>query len=289
MERFQISHHTRYTYSTPVTLGPQTLRLRPRGGHDLRIIKSSLVLTPEARLNWARDVYGNSVATAHFDQPTTELAIISEVSVEHYDIAPLDFFVDDRAVNFPFLQLPGERIELMPYLTPSYLNDVSDVASWTRRFWQPGQIIETYVLLDTMNRAIASDFTYRQREEPGVQRPSLTLNTQSGSCRDFAALLIEACRFLGLPARFVSGYASTEDIPAALGATHAWTEIYLPGVGWKGFDSTSGGVVGPRHIAVAVGRDPESLPPISGTFYTDPGQIVESDMVVSVRVLSVNP
>jgi transglutaminase-like putative cysteine protease len=95
--------------------------------------------------------------------------------------------------------------------------------------------------------------------------------------------MIEACRHLGLPARFVSGYASTEKIPAAMGATHAWTEVFLPGAGWKGFDSTGGIVTGTDHIAVAVGRDPESLPPIAGSFLTGE-QPVSSEMSVTVRV-----
>ena len=128
-----------------------------------------------------------------------------------------------------------------------------------KQLWQPGQLVKTYGLLDQMNRFIANTFTYRAREEPGVQRLGQTLNIQTGSCRDFTALLIAACRFFGIPGRFVSGYAITEDIPAALGATHTWTEVHLPGAGWKGFDNTSGDITGIKHIAVAGGRDSESL------------------------------
>jgi transglutaminase-like putative cysteine protease len=286
MTPLTIHHRTQYLYSGPVELGEHRLLIRPRSGHDVRIVSSDLVITPSpAKLTWARDVYGNSVAHVYFASgvTTTELDIVSDVRIEHYDDKPLDFLVDSRAVKFPFLLLPSERIELWPYLIPSYLDDQDAVAVWAQQYWQAERRVETYAMLDRMNRAIAQEFTYRAREEPGVQRPGTTLSSRSGSCRDFATLMIEACRHLGLPARFVIGYASTEEIPAAMGATHAWAEVFLPGAGWKGFDSTGGIVTGPKHIAVAVGRDPESLPPVAGSF-SIVGQPVTASMKVTVNV-----
>lgn len=280
-----IQHHTHYRYSSPVRLGQHRLLLRPRSGHDVRIVSAELRINPApAKLNWARDVYGNSVALVDFPAAATaELDIDSRIRIEHHDHEPLDFLVDPRAVKFPFLLLPGERIELWPYLIPCYLDDQKAVAAWAAEFWERDRRLETYVILDRMNRAIAERFAYRPREEPGVQRPRETIAAGSGSCRDFATLMIEACRHLGLPARFVSGYASTEQIPAAMGATHAWAEVFLPGAGWKGFDSTGGIVTGMNHIAVAVGRDPESLPPVAGTFTTDDAAI-RSELAVRVNV-----
>lgn len=280
-----IHHQTDYRYTKPVRLGQHRLLLRPRVGHDIRIIGSVLEINPQPqRITWARDVYGNSIAYVDFTNDlTTELTIRSEIFVEDYDDDPLDFLVDARAVNFPFLLLPHERIELSPYLIPCYADDQVTVGYWVNSFWRPGEVIETYVLLDRMNRAIARDFAYYARDLPGVQRPRQTLEMRSGSCRDLATLMVEACRFLGLPARFVSGYASTEEIPAAMGATHAWTEVFLPGVGWKGFDSTGGIITGSTHIATAVGRDPESLPPVAGSF-TCEDLPVNSELKVTVRV-----
>lgn len=243
-------------------------------------------ITPmPTKITWARDVDSNSVAIAEFDEtPTSELAIRSELELEHYDARPLDFLVDERAVMYPYLLLPSERIELWPYLIPCFLDDQSIVANWVGEFWRAGDSrVETFGLLDRMNRAIAKDFAYKARDEVGVQRPKETLKSRSGSCRDFATLMIEASRFLGLPARFVSGYATTEDIPAAMGATHAWTEVFMPGAGWKGFDSTGGVLAGSNHIAVAVGRDPESLPPVAGAFSSEDPEI-KSKLSVEVTV-----
>jgi transglutaminase-like putative cysteine protease len=266
MRRLQIEHVTTYEYGETVTLLPHKLLLRPREGHDIRIESANLVIFPAYRLQWQRDVYGNSVALVNFVEPGNQLSIVSRVMLQHYEDQPLDFLVADYAVNFPFQYDPTERVDLGPYLLPIFAQDQSLLRTWLRQFWWPGQVVETYVLLDAINKAIARDFFYQRREQPGVQTPATTLATHSGSCRDYATLFIEACRHLGLAARFVSGYLYSPASLQGQGATHAWSEVYLPGAGWKGFDSTIGQVVGNDHIAVAVSRHPESVPPVSGSF-----------------------
>jgi transglutaminase-like putative cysteine protease len=121
-----------------------------------------------------------------------------------------------------------------------------------------------------------------RREAPGVQRPSETLHNRAGSCRDFATLFMETCRFLGLAARFVTGYLHAPSLSAADGSTHAWTEVYLPGVGWRGYDSTTGQVIGNNHIAVAVSRHPEHVPPVAGAYV---GDVADVHMNVEVSVV----
>ncbi len=100
----------------------------------------------------------------------------------------------------------------------------------------------------------------------GCSVPARTLDKNSGSCRDFATLFIEACRSWGLAARFVSGYMLCEATEAGHASTHAWAEVYLSGAGWKGFDPTSGTMAGSQHVAVAVSRHPEAATPIAGSF-----------------------
>ena len=258
--------HTTYEYSQPVTLLPHKLMIRPRAGHDIHLESSSLTITPSSSVKWHRDIYGNSVAMVTFHEPADELTVISDVVVEHYEAEPLNFLVDDKAVTFPFYFDPSERVDLIPYQTLCFPGDSEAVRDWLQQFWRPGQVIETYVLLDRINKDIVQNCAYHMREEPGVQRPAQTLEKRAGSCRDFAALFIEACRYFGLPARFVSGYLHCPDTVQGHGSTHAWAEVYLPGAGWKGFDNTSGIVVGHDHIAVAVTRHPADAPPISGSF-----------------------
>ena len=138
-------------------------------------------------------------------------------------------------------------------------------------FWQPGEPIQTYVLLQRLGVYIQQTLAYQLREEPGVQSVAETLSRGTGSCRDSAFLFMETARHLGLAARFVSGYLHAAPSTANFGATHAWAEVFLPGAGWKGFDPTIGEVVGTDHIAVAVARLPESVPPVAGSFIGPPG------------------
>jgi transglutaminase-like putative cysteine protease len=282
MQPLMISHLTEYSYASPVTLGLHQLMLRPREGHDVRIESSKLEISPPALLKWHRDVFDNSVAVATFSEPTDKLTIASEVTIEHYEEAPLDFLVADYAVNYPFLYGPEERVELLPYQQLAYPNDQDALRDWVVSLGFTQGPIETYALLRQLNGAIAGHFTYTIREEPGVQMPAQTLGERHGSCRDYAALFIEACRYLGLASRFVSGYLHAPSTEVGNAATHAWAEVYLPGPGWKGFDPTSGEITGANHIAVAVARRPESVPPVAGTF-TGPAN-PPATMRVDVRV-----
>lgn len=284
MQRIRIHHLTEYRFSEPVELDEHKLLLRPREGHDIRIESSRLAVEPSNSVKWYRDVYGNSLGVLSVNEPTDRLRIESELTIEHYATQPLDFIVDQRAVTYPFPFEPEERLDLLPYRTHTWPNDTKRLKAWVARFWAPGQSIETYVLLDRMNRAIVADFGYRMREEPGVQSPAQTLELASGSCRDFAALFIEACRYLGLATRFVSGYLHNPESDQH-GSTHAWAEVYLPGAGWIGFDNTSGNVTGAEHIATAVHRHPESVPPVAGSFRGPPG--VERQLRVEVDVTRV--
>lgn len=285
MKRYNIIHHTIYNFPGLVTLQPHTLRLRPREGHELRIESSKLDIFPAANLRWHRDVEGNSVLIASFVAKTTTLAIKSEMLIQQYDLVPLDFLVADYAVNYPFSYLDEDRILLYPYLagTPTPPNPA--LASWMGALWRPGEEIQSITLLQRLNERIYQSMAYLQREEEGVQSAEQTLGCGSGSCRDFAQLFMVSAQGLGFAARFVSGYVYPNSTYAQSGSTHAWVEVFIPGAGWKGFDPTNGSIVGDQHIAVAVARLPESVPPVAGSYLGAP----ESSMSVNVWVTDADP
>lgn len=283
MRRLNISHVTEYLYDVPVTLLTHRLLLRPRESHNVRIESSTLDIFPSHGLQWKRDVLDNSVALVNFTEDSDRLRIASNVVIQHYEDNPFDFLVDDYAVNHPFDYADAERAELAPFLRAVYPADQEAVRGWLDRSGLPRHQ-ETFTLLDQMNRRIAGQNNYLMREEPGVQPPALTLRRNSGSCRDFAALYMEACRCLGLASRFVSGYLFTSDFDTGNASTHAWAEVYLPGAGWRGFDPTSGEVVGNRHIATAVARHPETVPPVAGSFVGPSGW--HPKLNVTVRVIT---
>lgn len=281
MQRFKIVHHTYYNFSGMVTLGPHQLRLRPREDHEMRIESSSLKIVPPATLLWHRDVEGNSVATASFDSPTSQLAIESEVIIQQFNEAPLDFLVANHAIYYPFAYQSDEVILLLPYMAFPDDKTKQQLTEWIAHFWQSGEPIQTYSLLQRLANHIQQTLSYQRREEPGVQTAAQTLAYGTGSCRDFATLFMEAARCLGLASRFVSGYLHAPLATDGLGATHAWAEVYLPGAGWKGFDPTIGEIAGADHIAVAVARLPEAVPPIAGSFVGAPGSSLDVGVWVS--------
>jgi len=199
--------------------------------------------------------------------------------VQLYDEKPLDFFVADYAVWYPFTNDADTSAVLRPFMqSPSQVKQT--LKPWIANFWR-GESIETYALLARLCTGIHEQMEYRAREEPGVQTASETLMRGAGSCRDFANLFLDAARFLGLAARFVSGYLHAPSADGRSGSTHAWAEVYLPGAGWKGFDPTLGEVVGDKHIAVAVARLPDTVSPVSGSFFGPTGATLNVGVWVS--------
>ena len=282
MQRYKIIHRTYYNYSHEVTLGPHTLLLRPREDHELRIESFALKTTPLSTLHWHRDVEGNSVAIAHFDLPATrQLMIESEVIIQQYNEAPLDFMVADYAIDYPFAYQPDDNILLSPYMALPGQETINELNKWIATFWQPSEQIQTYTLLQGLAAHIYKTLSYKVREEPGVQNARQTLSYGTGSCRDFALLFMDAARCLGLASRFVSGYLHAPLMSHTIGTTHAWAEVYLPGAGWKGFDPTIGQIAGTDHIAVAVARLPESVPPVAGSFAGTSDSVLDVGVWVS--------
>jgi transglutaminase-like putative cysteine protease len=265
--KIRIQHRTTYTYRAPVQFGQHKVMIRPREGHDIHIESSIMEITPGHNIHWMRDVNSNSIANIDFTETASKLAIYSELVLQHYDSNPLDFVLEESAINYPFVYSPDTLPELTAFTHIIYPKDTARLGDWLTQFWKPGNPpVETLPLLQRVNQHIHDTFQYQRRDEPGVQTPAETLQKNGGSCRDFATLLLEAYRCWGLAARFVSGYMLCEATEAGGASTHAWVEVYLPGAGWKGFDPTSGIVTGSQHVVVAVARNPENAAPISGSF-----------------------
>ena len=281
MKRIRIVHRTEYYYNQPVTFGPHRALLRPREGHDVRIARSRLDVEPRAAVRWLRDIYGNSIAVLTFAEPSQKLGILSEVDVDLYDDNPIECLIEPTARSFPFQYAPEEQVELIPYRLPSYPYDGPALQKWLQDLYRPGQVISTFDLLGNLNTHIYQCFKYAHREEPGVQLPHETFARGSGSCRDFAVLMMEAARHWGFGARFVTGYIQMGE--GQHGATHAWTEIYIPGAGWHGFDPTNNKLAGSEHVSVAVAREQEKASPLSGA-WAGPANAFNR-MEVSVQVV----
>ena len=261
------------------------MMFRPRESHDLRLVKTKLDIVPQpVDLRWLHDVFDNSVAIATFDDTTLELRFDSTVTLEHLETALPDYKLEVGAQTYPFHYPEDERPDLVSALLRHYPGD--DIGHWAAGFLSLSASTGTMSLLQSMTRGIKEQFTYVRRNEKGVQSPGETLQRGQGSCRDFALLMMEAVRSLGLAARFVSGYIFVPDSqhPATVGggATHAWMQVYLPGAGWVDFDPTNN-IVGNRNlIRVAVAWDPRQALPLWGSFIGSTSSFRGMEVEVSV-------
>ncbi len=281
MKRYRIIHHTTYSFPGAVQLLPHTLRLRPREGPELRIESSKLDIFPASSVRWHRDIEGNAVATANFSNRTNTLSIKSEFIVQQFDLDPLNCLVADYAMYYPFTYSDDERFLLAPYLIDEMNDQAPLFGDWLGSTQSQGESIQSFTLLLQLAQRIFKTINYRKREEEGIQSVEHTLTCGTGSCRDLAWLFIATARRLGIATRFVSGYLYSNLLPGHSGSTHAWVEALLPGTGWKGFDPTTGEVAGSNHIAVAVARLPQSVPPVAGAFYGGKGSRMDVAVWVS--------
>jgi transglutaminase-like putative cysteine protease len=289
MSRLTIRHKTEYRYAHPVAFGEHRIMLRPRDGHDLRVLAGDLTIEPRPMsLRWIHDVFGNSVAIATFDERSDRLTVTSTATVEHSPAEEFALTPDDPAYFYPFLYDEDEFADLVQYITPHYSDPRGELSAWARNFLDAEAPTPTYKILSGMTHGIREAFTYRKRHEQGTQHPLDTLQTGSGTCRDYALFMIEALRRLGVAARFVSGYlfVASEESPGHLGggSTHAWVQVYLPSAGWIEFDPTNG-IVGSRDlIRVAVARDPRQAIPLHGTYLGSADAFI--GMQVGIKVVA---
>jgi transglutaminase-like putative cysteine protease len=179
--------------------------------------------------------------------------------------------LEEYARRYPFSYDAAEIPDIGRAVERHYPDTEHRIDAWARRFVQRREDADTMAILTSMTGAIRDEFSYNQRDEMGTQDPLVTLDSGSGTCRDFALFLMEAVRSLGFAARFVSGYLYDEaqmgeERVVGGGATHAWAQIYLPGAGWLEFDPTNALVGGRNLIRVAVARDPSQAIPLSGSF-----------------------
>ena len=283
-----VNHKTVYRYARPVQFGEHRLMFRPRDSHDLRLLDTALLIQPTASVRWLFDVFGNSIAIASFTQPAAELVFESTFRAEQFLAVEPALALEPYAQRYPFRYSADEIPDLGRTIERGYADPGRKIDTWARWFIEGGRSLDTMDILIAMTRSIQVQFGYARREEVGTQDPIQTLETRTGSCRDFALFMMEAARSLGFAARFVSGYLYDEKLINAGsgliggGATHAWVQIYLPGAGWVEFDPTNGQVGGRNLIRVAVARDPSQAIPLTGTFNGSPSDVLGMSVAVHV-------
>ncbi|MEI9989815.1 MAG: transglutaminase family protein [Rhizomicrobium sp.] len=289
MTVLSVRHLTRYRYARPVAFGEHRMMFRPRESFDQHVLESVLRITPKpSSIRYIHDAFGNTIGIARFESKARELTFESinrlELLPEHALDTP-----DDRegAHAYPFVYDAVDEPDLAPSKTPIHPDPDGVLAAWSRRFLEGLTKVDAPHALAAMTLAIHDELKYEARHTGPPRTPLETLALGRGTCRDFAVLMMEAARSLGLATRFVSGYLyvpEREDRPAHRGGgnTHAWVRVFLPSGGWAEFDPTNG-LVGNRDlIRVAVVRDPVQAVPLSGVWDGEADDYLGMDVEVDV-------
>lgn len=257
-----IHYQTQYAYEEPVSFSPHLFRLFPKADRFVAVRRMAFQTNLDATVSYRRDLFDNEIASCFYPGKSALLAASLQLELELTPRNAFGFLLASHALDLPFAYEPREATALVPYLQQRPAPALP--------FWQPpsapAPTVETLVAL---NSALHDHLGYERREEGAAYPPEETLRLGRGSCRDFAVLLAAVARGLGLGARLASGYLCEfgDAEKRAEGSLHAWTEIYLPGAGWVGFDPTNGCLCNHHHITAAVGLLPEDISPVLGRYF----------------------
>jgi transglutaminase-like putative cysteine protease len=289
---YEVEHVTTYRYGSRVSFGPHRAMFLPRSGPYGRILSHSATTNLRSRVRWIIDALSNVVTLIDIDEPGAELTFTFKLRGIHYGVAEAEAFpVDQRAEAVPVQYTPDEWNDLSGYLRPHAEDADGTVASWAKSFAVSEQNHATDVIrrmLDTLG----ATFTYQARESEGTQSPGETLRSKSGTCRDYAWLMIEALRRIGFACRFITGYMYDAALDTGggsgvtgSGATHAWVQVYLPGAGWLHYDPTNRISGGTDLIPVAMARHPGQAVPLQGSWFGNAGDYRGMTVNVAIRKL----
>lgn len=290
---YSVEHETIYRYATPVRFLEHRLLYRPRSAHDFDVLSSSLEVSPAADIREIQDVFSNSVTLFTPRAESDTLRVRAWFAIRLSGGKDFEQPVAPHAERYPFDYTAEERRDLGARLEPHYPDPDGRLYEWTRSFFASEPRPRTLELLDAVAKRIRAEFAYVSRDTEGTQPPDETLTLKSGTCRDYALLMMEAVRRLGMAARYVSGYLydpaldrddnqdGIADVQGA-GATHAWLHVFVPGAGWISFDPTNPSEGTAHLIRVAHARDPAQALPLQGDWFGAPGDFVGMDVRVTV-------
>jgi transglutaminase-like putative cysteine protease len=287
IRRLRVRHTTKYSYDRPIARSLHRLHLRPIDDWKQTVVAYQLKTSPRVQEVEYEDVFGNWTTRFEINKPYKTLTITAESLVEVQDVDPFAFAkLPIRPPSFPLVWMPWERTMLQPYLSPDELpeTELRELYDYAMGFVKrnKGDLMET---LFAINLALFREYQY----VPGCTTLETTaydvMCQRRGVCQDFSNLFITLARLLGIPARYVCGYLFTgngarQGSRASSDASHAWVQLYIPNIGWKGFDPTNGTLPVTDHVRVAYGRHYLDATPTAGTLYTPAQETLSTEVEV---------
>jgi len=283
--RARLIHRFDYRYSKPVLLGPHRFCLRPRPHGFQRLIDYRLEVSPDpSQLYDLLAAGGDTITRARFLGETRRFTVTATSEVETFTPPLIEACLDEEMAQLPVAigRLNPDLLSNLQGWLPNGQHDAAavDVAQEALM----GSDGRSLTFLQQLVEIIQDRVKYTQRHVGPAWPAGRTLKERVGSCRDLAMLMIECCRSVGLPARFVSGYHLVEPKPERYDL-HAWTEVYLQGAGWRGFDPSGKGAVDDRYIPVASSSKSDLTAAVSGSFSGPPGVKSTLDWQIEAEIL----
>lgn len=287
--RARLTHIFYYRYSDPVLLGPHRFCLRPRPHGFQRLLDYSLTISPDPSQRYdLLAAGGDTITRARFLKETRIFRVEATSDVETWQPPLIEACLDQGGLPVPIGRLNPDLLSCLQGWLPNGQHDPAAVDLAQEALMGSDQRSLTF--LQQLIEIIQDRVKYTQRHVGPAWPAGRTLKERVGSCRDLAMLMIECCRSVGLPARFVSGYHLVEPKPNRYDL-HAWAEVYLQGAGWRGFDASGQGAVDERYIPLATSSQSDLTAAITGTFSGPPGvkSIFRWDIQAEVLVLPREP
>jgi transglutaminase-like putative cysteine protease len=279
MPKYYVTHVTKYQYPSAVTDSANQIILYPKSDANQQIISQLITTKPHVQIDTFSDYFDNQVGFFTVIEPHQELEIRVDLEVITTNVPmrkqTLSMQEQKKELEriqwaYPFM----EFLQLEQVNAKSEIQDVFDVLNV--------EYLDTSDVVSSLSNYIYNEFAYRQ----GVTTVETTVDEiwslKAGVCQDFAHLLITMLRMLHIPCRYISGYiCPSKSEMRGEGATHAWVEVYIPGLDWVGIDPTNNCWVADRHIIIAYGRDFKDCTPVKGTYKGPSEQRLTVSVVIS--------
>jgi len=276
----EIVHETEYAYQSEVFLEPHYFRLKPKKTPYMKMLNFSIAVSPEPfGISEQTDAENNTLHFSWYEGMHSKLAIktVSKIEIKAYNL--FDFLLFPANYN----QVPFSYSEDIEKILKATL-ELGIISENLKRYGE--QILQhadgnTLTFLSEFTNKIHQDFVLKIREQGAPYQPDETFRLKTGSCRDLAWMQIQVLRHLGIAARFVSGYFYV-DVEEPHYELHAWTEVFLPGAGWIGFDPSNGIRTTNMYFPLCASSSYQNTMPVSGSVRGDASSVLTTSLKIKV-------